>query len=142
MPIVRCSAQKNKTIEEFYREFIPKPGDRFGDGGTPMLKVLEILNRIFKETDIYGLTSHTTLLLLSKDDNELEWFVAINGFENRFCIEYIIPKKDSPWENATIKGQTTSLDLFEEMIIISMYKSEGWIDNIELKKMYDKKKAI
>lgn len=141
MPIVRCSAQKSKTLEEFYRELIPKPGDKFGDGGTPMLKVLEILNRIFKETDIYGLTSHATLLLLSKDDDEMEWFVAINGFGNIFCIEYIIPKKDSPWENATIKGQTTLLDSFEEMIIISMYKSEGWRDCLELKEMYDKIKT-
>ncbi|ANF52700.1 hypothetical protein A0O34_20240 [Chryseobacterium glaciei] len=140
MPIIRCSAQKSQTLEEFYTEFISKSEDKFEDIGTSMLKVLELFNRIFKETTIFGLTSHATLLLFEEDDYTSDWFVAINGFRGTFYIEYMIPKEKSPWENAIVKGATNSLEEFEEMIIISMKESTGWKGNVEIDNLYQKLK--
>jgi hypothetical protein len=63
MPILRRSEQKRQTLEDFYKEFIPKSDDKIADAGTPMLEVLGFLNINFKNTVIYGLTSLAFLLL-------------------------------------------------------------------------------
>ncbi|WP_261512029.1 hypothetical protein [Chryseobacterium paludis] len=110
MPIIRSSEQISKSLEDFYKDLVPKVEDTFGDNGTPpMLNVLEVINKLFKETLIYGFTSHSTLLLMEEDNSISDWFVAINGYRNEYHVEYIIPKEKSLWENVKIKGETTSL---------------------------------
>lgn len=142
MPIVRRFEQNKKTLEEFYKEFIPKPDDQIGDGGTPMLEVLESINAIFKETVLYGLTSHASLLLFNNDHKDSEYYIVINAFRSNYYgeyrIEYVIPGNDSPWKGATVNGTSQTLDEFEKMIIISMHKSGGWKKNIELENLYQK----
>ena len=147
MPLIRCSEQKSLTLEEFYKEFIPNKVDTFADVGTPMLNVLRLINDTFKETTIYGLTSHATLLLLNKDSSLSPWFVALNGLEtspngqrNEYYIEYLMTEDKQPWPHAKIKGGTTSLDELKNIIIIAMTESEGWTDSNELKTLYDKLK--
>lgn len=147
MPLIRCSEQKRLTLEEFYKEFIPNKVDSFADVGTPMLKVLRLINDTFKETTIYGLTSHATLLLLNKDSSLSPWFVALNGLEtspngqrNEYFIEYLMTSDKQSWPDAKIKGETTSLDELKNFIIIAMTECEGWTDSKELKTLYDKLK--
>jgi len=136
MPLIRCTEQKRLTLEEFYKEFIPNKIDTFADVGTPMLKVLKLINDTFKETTIYGLTSHATLLLLNKDSSLSPWFVALNGLSNEYYIEYLMTSENQPWPNAIIKGGTTSLDELRNYIIIAMNESKGWADSNELKELY------
>lgn len=140
MPIVRRFEQKKGTLEEFYKEFIPKPEDQIGDGGTPMLEVLESINTNFKETVLYGLTSHASLLLFSNDHEDSDYYIVINAFRSNYYgeyrIKYVIPENDSPWKGATVNGSSRTLDEFEKMIIISMYKSGGWKNNIEVENLY------
>ncbi|OFX41458.1 MAG: hypothetical protein A2W95_07015 [Bacteroidetes bacterium GWA2_40_14] len=130
-------------MEEFYKEFIPNKIDNFVDVGTPMLNVLKLLNDTFKETTIYGLTSHATLLLLNQNSSLSPWFVALNGLEtspngqrNEYYIEYSMTSDKQPWPDAKIKGGTTSLDELRKYIIIAMNESEGWSDSNELKELY------
>ncbi|KFF19665.1 hypothetical protein [Chryseobacterium sp. JM1] len=144
MPIVRRFEQKKATLEEFYKEFIPKPEDQIGDGGTPMLEVMESINSMFKETVLYGLTSHASLLLFNNDHKDSDYYIVINAFRSNYYgeyrIEYVIPGNDSPWKGATVNGASRTLAEFEKMIIISMYKSGGWKNNIEVENLYQKVK--
>lgn len=136
MPLIKCSDQKQQTLEEFYTWLVPDKITTFADLGTPMLKVLKLLNETFKDTVIYGLTSHSSLILLSKDTYRSPWYVAINGLDTEYYIEYLIPENKQPWPNAYVKGSTTSLDELKKYIIIAMTESKGWEDSNELKKMY------
>jgi hypothetical protein len=137
MPIIRCSEQKRLTLEEFYKEFIPDKVKSFVDVGTPMLNVLKLLNETFKETKIYGMTSHSTLLLLNEDSSLSPWFVALNGLESEYYIEYMMTRDKQPWTDAKVKGGTKSLNELKRLIIIAMTESGGWTDNKELKKLHD-----
>lgn len=143
MPLIRCSEQKRLTLEEFYKEFIPNKIETFADVGTPMLNVLKLINDTFKETTIYGLTSHSTLLLLNRDSSLSPWFVALNGLKtslngqsNEYYIEYLMTSDKQPWPDAIVKGSTTSLDELRMYIIIAMNESKGWSDNNELRELY------
>ena len=143
MPLIRCSEQKRQTLEEFYKEFIPDKIKTFADIGSPMLNVLKLINDNFKETTIYGLTSHATLLLLKQDSSLSPWFVALNGLEtspngqrNEYYIEYLMTPDKQPWPDAKVKGGTTSLDELKKLIIIAMTESKGWTDSEELQKLY------
>lgn len=144
MPIIRRSEQKRQTLEDFYKEFIPKPEDAFGDAGTPMLEVLEFLNVCFKNTVIYGLTSHSHLLLFNNNKSE-DYYVSLVGYKskyyNEFIIEYLLPSDKSPWKDAVVKGGTAELEDFKKMIIISMTESGGWKDNPELEDRFKNYKS-
>ena len=143
MPLIRCSEQKRQTLEEFYKEFIPDGINTFADTGSPMLNVLRLINDTFKETKIYGLTSHATLLLLNKDSSLSPWFVALNGLgtfsnaqRNEYYIEYLMTPDKQPWSDARIKGSTSSIDELKKYLIIAMIETRGWTDSAELKRLY------
>ena len=131
------------TLEDFFKSLIPNNIETFANIGSPMLIVLDIINGFFKETEIYGLTSHGTLLLLNKNSSLSPWFVSIKGIKtnpnnerNEYQIEYLMTKDKQIWENTTVSGTTTSLDKLKKLIIIAMTESEGWKDNIELENLY------
>ncbi|KIC63072.1 hypothetical protein [Chryseobacterium taiwanense] len=142
MPIIRRSEQKRQTLEDFYKEFIPKAENVYQDVGTPMLEVLRVLNEMFYETKIYGLTSHASLLLFNNDEEDSDYFIVINAcqsnYYNEFRIEYIIPENERPWEGAIIQGVSGTFKEFEKMIIISIYNSGGWKNNFEIENLYQK----
>ena len=52
-----------------------------------------------------------------------------------------MPKDKQPWEDATVKGVTTSLDEFMNYLIIAMTESGAWAENKELTGLYGKLKA-
>lgn len=143
MPIIRCSEQKSLTLEEFYKELIPNKVDTFVDVGTPMLNVLKLINDTFKETTIFGLTSHATLMLLNEDSLLSPCLVALKGLEtspngqrNEYYIEYLMTAEKQPWPDAKINGATTSLEELKNYIIIAMTESKGWTDSNELRALY------
>ncbi|HCR77755.1 MAG TPA: hypothetical protein DIW37_15405 [Chryseobacterium sp.] len=135
MPIVRRSEQNQQSLQDFYKGFLAKPDDAFGNAGIPMLKILDFMNDVFKDTFIYGLTSHAHLLLFSNDEED-KHHIEIIGFQSGsyevFAVQYFIPEHKSPWKNAVVKGETTQFEEFKKMIVISMMESGGWKDNLEL----------
>lgn len=143
MPLIRCTEQKSQTLEEFYRELIPDKVKTLPDLGTPMLKVLKLINETFRETTIYGLTSHSTLVLLDKDSSLRPWYVSLNGIQsspdgerNEYHIEYLMPRDKQPWPGAKIKGGATSLEQLRRYIVIAMTESNGWTESEELDRLY------
>lgn len=137
MPLIRCSQQNRQSLEEFYSEWASGSNEISAGIGKSMLKVIDLINKTFMETIIYGLTSHAHLLLLSENNTLSDWHVAIvaDGLEE-YHIEYQMTKDSQPWENAIIKGGTKSIEEFKNYIIIAMFESRGWDKNDELNKLY------
>lgn len=144
MPLIRRFEQNKQTLEEFYKDFIPKDDDQMLDGGSAMLEVLDFINKIFKETIVYGLTSHAALLLFNDNNEDSDYYLVINAYRSscyqEFRIEYLIPENNSPWDKATVNGSSKTFDEFKKMILIAMHNSEGWKSNIELENWYQKLK--
>lgn len=142
MPLIRCSQQNRQSLEEFYSEWNSESSEISAGIGKSMLKVIDLMNKTFTETIIYGLTSHAHLSLLSENNTLSDWYVAIvaNGLEE-YHIEYQMTKDSQPWENAIIKGETKSIEEFKNFIIIAMFESRGWDKNDELNKLFNQIKT-
>ena len=141
MPIIRCSEQTRQTLEGFYTELISSEDSTSVSMGTAMLRVLKLINETFKETTIFGLTSHYRLYLLNKDSSRSPWYISLIGIRE-YRITYLMPIDKQPWPNATIEGEAKSLDELKNFIIIAMTESEGWPNNSELKVLYEQVKNL
>jgi hypothetical protein len=148
MPLIQCTEQSRQSLEDFYKSFIPDMVNTFVDIGSPMLNVIKLINNTFKNTVIYGLTSHATLQLLNKDSPFSPSLVALNGLQtapngqrNEYFIEYLMTADKQPWPFAKVRGVTTTLDDLRCYIIIAMTESKGWTDSNELKELYNNLKT-
>ncbi|GAA4276125.1 hypothetical protein GCM10022259_08490 [Aquimarina mytili] len=52
--------------------------------------------------------------------------MIIFGSENNYRVDYLMPKKDAPWENAYITGTTMDFEKALKMSIIAIEKSGAW----------------
>jgi hypothetical protein len=132
MPIIRNTDQKSKTLIEFYSELKNDTGIVSKGAGTLMLNWIYRINSEFKETEIWGLTSHYHLILQNKNDYTSKTYVILTTGMDEYHIEYLIPNESKPWENAFVKGATKSLDKAMKMLKISMLNSKGWNKSTEL----------
>jgi hypothetical protein len=136
MPITRCSEQSRCSLEEFYQEVSAnKVYDPVG-AGDAMLQLIAVINNLFRQTHIWGLTSHARLILQNADDSASGWYVTLSGFGSEYyCIEYLLPVSKQPWSNAQVQGSVQSLAELEKYLLIAMRESEGWIGNEELSRL-------
>ncbi|QRM89272.1 hypothetical protein FG167_08510 [Lacinutrix sp. WUR7] len=142
MPIRRNTDQKSKTLIEFYSE-LKNDSDVISKGvGTLMLNWIDKINSEFKETEIWGLTSHYHLTLQNKNDYTSKTYVVLTTGMDEYHIEYLIPKELEPWKNAFVKGATKSLDEAMEMLITAMINSRGWCKSTELNKLKTDEKKL
>lgn len=135
MPIKRCSDQQSKTLEEFYI-FLSQQNTYYVDVAKQMLAFIDLINMLFKDTLIWGLTSHERLCLLNKDDSSADMLVIINSTgTNDYYFEYLLPADKQPWENAYVRGQASSIEEARKYLLIAMDDSCGWTDNSELNQL-------
>ncbi len=139
MPLLANTKQnKGKTLEEYYTEISKdKSNSVWAERRRNMLKFIEIINDNFKETEIWGLTSHSRLVLQTEDKWDSEWFVIIEALGHEYYFEYLLTDDKKPWENATVKGVTRNLADAKKYLLISMKESGGWKDNLELKRLLE-----
>lgn len=141
MPIKRCTEQSSGTLEEFYLRFSQNDESYFVDVGKSMLRFIDVVDRLFKKTLIWGLTSHANLLLQNTDDSASPCYVVIRCSEfsapdlNEYYFEYLIPADKRPWENAYVTGKAASWAHVENYLLIAMRESKGWVGNEELDKL-------
>ena len=137
MAIERCSDQKSQTLREFYEDLKKdKSNPVWETKGQAMLGFLDMIDENFKETRIWGMTSHDTLLLQAKDGWESGWFVAVNNIGTKeYYFEYRIPKDKSPWPYAVVKGMAPTIKDSSKYLAIAMKESEGWPGNKEVDKL-------
>lgn len=133
MPLKRCSNQTG-SLEDFYSEVASSSNTTLSKIGKSMLEVVNLIDKTFIDTKVFGLTSHESLLLFSEDNWMSDWYIVItpNGLEE-YDLEYKMTKESQPWENAFVKGGTKSLEKFKDLIIIAMIESKGWHESEELK---------
>lgn len=132
MPIRRNTDQKSKTLIQFYSDLKNDSNVVSKGVGTLMLNWIDRINSEFKETEIWGLTSHYHLFLQTENDNTSQTYVILTTGMDEYHIEYLIPKESEPWENAYVKGATKSLDEAMIMLKIAMRNCKGWNKSKEL----------
>jgi hypothetical protein len=142
MPLTHCTEQKRQTLDEFYSEWASSDDKISSDTGKAMLTIINLINRTFLNTKIYGLTSHAHLLLFSQDNCQTKRHLSIIANGQEFHIEYLLPKEKQPWTNATVRGTTNSIEEFRKYIIIGMAESLGWEESSELMELYQRIKNI
>jgi len=137
MPIIRCSDQKGQSLEEFYSE--KRTHKDSLEIANVMLSIIDLLNREFSNTTIFGLTSIYHLNLLAHNSYQTDWYVSIIALDERnYHIEYLMPENKRPWSYAKVKGDAKSLEEAMKFISIGMYESNGWPGNEELLSFYKK----
>ena len=67
MPLFRNSIQENITLQRFYQRIIDESSFPFYHIGKKMLEIVSLINNLFTETQIWGLTSHANLILQSEN---------------------------------------------------------------------------
>ncbi len=141
MAIERCSDQKSQTLREFYEDMKKdKSNPMLETKGQAMLDFLDMIDENFKETRIWGMTSHDTLVLQAKDGWESDWFVAVNNIGTKeYYFEYRMPKDKTPWPYAIVKGMAPTFTDSAKYLAIAMKESEGWPDNKEVNKLLQDK---
>ena len=132
MPIRRNTHQKSKTLTEFYAEVKNESNVVSKGMGTLMLNWIDRINSEFKETEIWGLTSHYNLILQNENDYTSQTYVILTTGMDEYLIEYLIPKEFEPWEKAYVKGATKSLDEAMIMLKTAMRNCKGWNKSLEL----------
>lgn len=138
MPIKRNSDQKRLTLEQFYIELSETSTNSYVDVGKRMIQLIKMINETFKETELWGLTSHARLVIQSEDDWTSKWYVIIASIgTDDYYFEYLMPKDKQPWKNAMVRGEAKSLEEARKFLLIAMKESEGWKGNLELEKLLD-----
>lgn len=134
MPINVCKNHSSKSLIGIYEEVANYDSNPvWKKKSEAMISLINEINRIFTTTQIWGLTSHDRLVLLTENRWDSRWHVIIENIgNNEYYFEYLIPDYKSPWENGTIKGVASSIEEAIKYLGIAMRESEGWIGNPEL----------
>lgn len=138
MPIIRSKRQAGETIEEFYDK--EDVGIAFVMTGKVMLKLIELINKNFIETELSVFTSHYKMCIQTKDSKNLDEVITINASppSDVYYFSYKLPIEKSPWKNAWITGKAESVEEGLIFLIKSMIGTEKWKSNKELKSLAKK----
>ena len=140
MPITRCTEQSGDSLEEFYQLISEnKAYDRTGVGDA-MLQLLEAMNNLFKQTQLWGVTSHARLILVNANDTSSNWYVTVSSVGSGagyafYRIDYLLPLAKRPWQYAQVTGEVDTLAQAINHVLIAMRESEGWVGNEELTRL-------
>ena len=139
MPITRCPDQSDDSLEEFYRWIGTTPAAWAVGTADAMGLLLTELNTLFKQTQLWGVTSHAKLNVQNYPDTAAGSFVSIIGSSGAgqlwYTINYQLPAHKCPWPNAQVTGEADSLARAIDYLLIAMRESEGWLGNNELAKL-------
>lgn len=139
MPITRCPDQSDDSLEEFYQWIGTTPASDAIGTADAMLQLITELNKLFKQTQLWGTTSHAKLHLQNYPHTAARSYVSVIGFSITelvcYNISYQLPAHKRPWPNAQVIGEAESLNKAIDYLLIAMRESEGWLENNELKKL-------
>jgi len=139
MPITRCPDQSDDSLEEFYQWIGTTPAADAVGTAEAMLQLITELNLLFKQTQLWGVTSHAKLHLQNCPDTAAKSYVSVIGFNITgyvwYAISYQLPVYKRPWPNAQVTGEVDSLARAVDYLLIAMRESEGWLGNEELAKL-------
>jgi hypothetical protein len=123
---------KNESakIEEFYQVLVDQATGRYPiEMATAMLALIAALRALPDEREVWCLTSHNRLCLLTERDYRTPWYVIIDALDTRnYTVEYLMPAEGAPWPNAYVRGEARSTEAALKMVVIAMSRCEGWKD--------------
>ena len=136
MPLTVCKKHSKKTIYGIYSELTKDDESSvWRDKAQAMLKIVELIDELFVETKIYGITSHYRLGLLSEDRWDARWHVIIDSISNWYDFNFAVPESKCPWPDARMTGSVVSNGEVKKYLLIAMRDSGGWEGNDELKRL-------
>lgn len=134
MPITVCKGHSSKTLLELYSELAGYQGNPvWKNKSEAMIQLINLIDQNFKKTQIWGLTSHYRLVLLTENNWDTRWHVIIENIgSDEYYFDYAMPDEKSPWPNAMVRGVAKSLEEAKKYLAISMNESGAWKGNEEL----------
>ena len=156
MPVLRNPMQKD-TLQAFYQDFIDKASFPYMHIARKMLNLLEVIDDIFENTEIWGLTSHAELTLqIAPESNEMPaigdaiglscWYknsiaeileqdISQDDLRDPSLLKYfeyrIECSQDRNYDLDTIKVDT--LEEAKNAVLTKMQLCDPWKQNDELK---------
>ena len=90
MPIKVCKDHSSRTLIEIYKDNLGKEESSiWTKRSLDMIEIIYFINKSFKDTLIYGLTSHLRLVLLTENDTAAKWHIIVTTIgDGEFHIEY------------------------------------------------------
>jgi hypothetical protein len=136
MPLTRNSDQASETLEQFYAGFAAR-GNEYPALSQAMLAFVDMVNRSFVETPLWGLTSLARLVIQAEDDWKSPWYIIVvsSVTPGHYLFEYLMPENQAPWPQATVHGTASSLEEAKRYLLIAMHRCGGWADNHELEQL-------
>lgn len=135
MPITVCTDTDftRKSLLEIYAELVLcRTSEHNQKVSKAMIELINLINQLFKDTQIWGLTSHYRLILLTENRWNSKGHVIIYYGSEGYYFEYAMPDEKCPWPNAYVRGHSKSLEEAKKYLAISMNESGAWKGNVEL----------
>lgn len=131
MPIQRSPIQGPLYLTDYYQHIAAStnPVDRLA--GEQMLQLLTLLDNLFPQLPLWGVTSMARLGLSRDPRYGSEWWVLIraNAIPGSYEIEYLLPADRRPWVGAVVQGTSYSWEQTTEYLLLAMRESGAWAAN-------------
>jgi hypothetical protein len=134
MPITRFSNQGG-TLEEFYADLTAHRAYKVA--GREMLQLLAMINRLFVDTQLWGMTSHAQLVIQPTDAWQplRQLRVEATGKPGHYLFEYWQPAERTDERAACFYGTATSLAEAARYLVVAMRECGAWAENPELQRL-------
>ena len=137
MPIKRVHYQGGRDLLNFYNQESTQESGVHPLKAKNMIKVLELLEQLFKDFTVYAVTSHFSLILSANDDHESKVRIGNIGAENLNTVAFELPKEKAPWKGAWVEDILLyTIENLENHILIAMKESEAWNDSEKFNELY------
>jgi len=127
MTLRRASWQGPATLDDEYRAFEKLPNTHLAGAGTQMLRLLPHLDEACSDLDVWGVTSHERLCLISTDADDAPWLVIIDPVPpNEYQVRFRMPASEAPWDQAMVWGRASNPEDACKMVRTGIERSGGW----------------
>lgn len=126
MPIIRSKSQTHDSLVGFYENLAKSDDTISSQIGKTMIRWIERIEKKVPDAKIYGLTSHMHLILMPGETHHDEWAVKLIGMDNHYTVQYLMPRKHSPWLNAYVTGEFTDFDEAVAMSVRAIQLCNLW----------------
>jgi hypothetical protein len=98
MPIQRSPVQGRQTLVEYYQQIATSQGPVDQLVGQQMLQLLEVLDDLFPQMALWGLTSMARLGLSPDPEFTEAWLVLLSSaiIPDAYQLEYLLPASKRP----------------------------------------------
>ncbi|BCU79092.1 hypothetical protein [Luteolibacter sp. LG18] len=127
MHLERCQDQNQRTLDQFYGEFLAADNSPSREAAHAMLGLIGRLRSLDDPRRVHGLTSHFRLCLLAQDHHATPWHVTIATLgRDLYQIDYLMPDHHAPWPGARVSGEARGEEHALQMVLRAMDLSGGW----------------